>query len=159
VLAIERAIDQNQIAPSSLRVEVTEAAALSSSPRMREWVQRFVKHGVKLALDDFGTGYSNLALLHRMPFNELKIDQSFITDVATNRDSRVIVSALTGLARQFGLSTVAEGVEDLSTCALLRSVGVEQIQGFGIAPPLPAEHVVAWIAAYSPPNVESLAGG
>jgi EAL domain-containing protein (putative c-di-GMP-specific phosphodiesterase class I) len=124
-----------------------------------EILGRLRLRGFNLALDDFGTGYSNLALLHRMPFNELKIDQSFITDVATNRDSRVIVSALTGLARQFGLSTVAEGVEDLSTCALLRSVGVEQIQGFGIAPPLPAEHVVAWIAAYSPPNVESLAGG
>ena len=111
---------------------------------------------LQLALDDFGTGYSNLAMLHRMPFNELKIDRSFVAEVSASRDSQVIVGALAGLARQLGLTTVAEGVEDLDTWAWLRSVGVEQIQGFGIARPMPAELVVDWIADYKPPRIDRL---
>jgi EAL domain-containing protein (putative c-di-GMP-specific phosphodiesterase class I) len=115
-----------------------------------EILGRLRLRGFNLALDDFGTGYSNLAILHRMPFNELKIDRSFVADVGESRDSQVIVGALAGLARQLGMTTVAEGVEDLETWAWLHSIGVEQIQGFGIARPMLADCVVEWIGAYSP---------
>jgi EAL domain-containing protein (putative c-di-GMP-specific phosphodiesterase class I) len=119
-----------------------------------EILGRLRLRGFNLALDDFGTGYSNLAILHRMPFNELKIDRSFVADVSTSRDSQVIVGALAGLAHQFGLATVAEGVEDLETWAWLRAAGVGQMQGFGIARPMPAEHVVDWISTYTPPRLD-----
>jgi EAL domain-containing protein (putative c-di-GMP-specific phosphodiesterase class I) len=121
-----------------------------------EILGRLRLRGFNLALDDFGTGYSNLAVLHRMPFNELKIDRSFVVEVTAQRDSQIIVGALAGLAHQFGLTTVAEGVEDLETWAWLRSVGVEQIQGFGIARPMPADQVVDWISRYAPPRIERL---
>jgi EAL domain-containing protein (putative c-di-GMP-specific phosphodiesterase class I) len=116
-------------------------------------LSRLRLRGFSLALDDFGTGYSNLAMLHRMPFNELKIDQTFVSDVQENRDSQVIVRALAALAQQFGLTTVAEGVEDLDTWGWLRAVGITQIQGYGVARPMPAEKVPDWIGRYKPPNV------
>ena len=152
-----RLLGQYRLPPASLTLEVTESAAMQNPSVTLEILGRLRLRGFNLALDDFGTGYSNLAMLHRMPFNELKIDRSFITDVSASRDSQVIVGALAGLARQLGLTTVAEGVEDLETWAWLRSVGVEQIQGFGIAPPMPADHVVDWIGTYTPPRLERLA--
>jgi EAL domain-containing protein (putative c-di-GMP-specific phosphodiesterase class I) len=148
---------QYHLTPENLTLEVTESAAMQNPALTLGILGRLRLRGFNLALDDFGTGYSNLAILHRMPFNELKIDQTFVTDVNENRDSRVIVGALAGLARQLGLTTVAEGVENLETWAWLRSVGVEQIQGFGIARPMPADRVVDWIGAYTPPQIERLA--
>lgn len=148
---------QHRMPTESLTLEVTESAAMQNPVLSLEILGRLRLRGFSLALDDFGTGYSNLAMLHRMPFNELKIDRSFVADVDENRDSRVIVSALAGLARKLGLTTVAEGVEDLETWAWLHSVGVEQIQGFGIARPMPADSVVDWIGAYTPPEIEPVA--
>ena len=145
-----------RLAPASLTLEVTESAAMRNPSVTLEILSRLRLRGFRLALDDFGTGYSNLAMLHRMPFNELKIDRSFVAEVGASRDSQVIVGALAGLARQLGLTTVAEGVEDLDTWAWLRSVGVEQIQGFGIARPMAAELVVDWIGDYRPPRIDRL---
>jgi EAL domain-containing protein (putative c-di-GMP-specific phosphodiesterase class I)/ActR/RegA family two-component response regulator len=139
-----------RISPANVTLEVTESAAMQNPTLTMEILGRLRLRGFNLALDDFGTGYSNLAILHRMPFNELKIDRSFVADVGESRDSRVIVGALAGLARQLGMTTVAEGVEDLETWAWLHSIGVEQIQGFGIARPMLADCVVEWIGAYSP---------
>jgi len=149
-------LGQYRLAPATLTLEVTESAAMRNPAVTLEILSRLRLRGFNLALDDFGTGYSNLAILHRMPFNELKIDRSFVAEVSGSHDSQVIVGALAGLARQLGLTTVAEGVEDLDTWAWLRSVGVEQIQGFGIARPMPAELVVDWIGAYKPPRIERL---
>jgi len=137
---------------ANLTLEVTESAAMQDPLSTMGTLSRLRLRGFNLALDDFGTGYSNLAILHRMPFNELKIDRSFVTDVKDSRDSQVIVRAIAALAQQMGLITVAEGVEDLSSWDWLRSAGIEQIQGFGIARPMPADAVVEWIAAYRPPS-------
>jgi EAL domain-containing protein (putative c-di-GMP-specific phosphodiesterase class I)/AmiR/NasT family two-component response regulator len=145
---------QYRLAPANVTLEVTESAAMQNPTLTMEILGRLRLRGFNLALDDFGTGYSNLALLHRMPFNELKIDQSFVADVGVSRDSQVIVGALAGLARQLGMVTVAEGVEDLETWAWLHSIGVEQIQGFGIARPMPAGSVIDWINAYSPLRID-----
>jgi len=149
-------LGQYRLAPASLTLEVTESAAMRNPSVTLELLSRLRLRGFNLALDDFGTGYSNLAMLHRMPFNELKIDRSFVAEVGASRDSQVIVGALAGLARQLGLTTVAEGVEDLDTWAWLRSVGIEQIQGFSIARPMPAELVVDWISSYKPPRIDRL---
>ena len=151
-----RRLAQYRLAPAALTLEVTESAAMQNPAVTLEILGRLRLRGFNLALDDFGTGFSNLAVLHRMPFNELKIDRSFVSDVSTSRDSQVIVGALAGLARQFGLATVAEGVEDLETWSWLRTAGVGQMQGFGIARPMPAEHVVDWISTYTPPRLDRL---
>ena len=141
---------QHRLPAANLTLEVTESAAMQDPVATMGTLSRLRLRGFTLALDDFGTGYSNLAMLHRMPFNELKIDRSFVTDLKESRDSQVIVRAIAALARQMGLTTVAEGVEDLSIWDWLRSVGIEQIQGFGIARAMPAGEVLDWIGAYTP---------
>ena len=135
-----------------LTLEVTESTAMENATRMLEVLGRLRLQGFTLSLDDFGTGFSNLGLLHRMPFNELKIDRSFVMDALANRDSEVIVRALTGLAKSLGLAVVAEGVEDLDVWRWLQSLHVEQGQGYGIARPMPAEQVLPWLGAYTPPQ-------
>jgi EAL domain-containing protein (putative c-di-GMP-specific phosphodiesterase class I)/ActR/RegA family two-component response regulator len=144
---------QYRLPPARFTLEVTESAAMQNPTVTMEVLGRLRLRGFNLALDDVGTGYSNLAILHRMPFNEMKIDRSFVTDVSRSHDSQVIVGALAGLARQLGMTTVAEGVEDLETWVWLRSIQIEQIQGFGIASPMPADRVVDWIDAYVPPRI------
>lgn len=134
-----------------LTLEVTESTAMGDPARMLEVLGRLRLQGFTLSLDDFGTGFSNLALLHRLPFNELKIDRSFVMDVLANRDSQVIVRALAGLARSLGLTVVAEGIEDLDVWHWLRGLPVDQGQGYGIARPMPADQVLPWLAAYAPP--------
>jgi EAL domain-containing protein (putative c-di-GMP-specific phosphodiesterase class I) len=113
-----------------------------------EVFSRLRLRGFGLSIDDFGTGYSGLSLLHRMPFNELKIDRSFIADVESSRTSRVIVQTIATLACRLGLTTVAEGVEHLDIWDWLRSAGIAQAQGFGIARPMPANQVPGWLATW-----------
>jgi EAL domain-containing protein (putative c-di-GMP-specific phosphodiesterase class I) len=114
-------------------------------------LSRLRLRGLNLALDDFGTGYSNLAILHRMPFNELKIDRSFIADVKESRDSQVIVRAISALAQEMGLTTVAEGVESMEVWEWLQATGIKQAQGYGVARPMPSDQVLDWLARYRPP--------
>lgn len=141
-------LGQHRLPPANLTLEVTESAAMQDPASTMGTLSRLRLRGFGLALDDFGTGYSNLALLHRMPFNELKIDRSFITDVKDSRDSQVIVRAIAALAQQLGLATVAEGIEDLAVWGWLQEIGIVQVQGYGIARPMPADQVLDWISAY-----------
>jgi EAL domain-containing protein (putative c-di-GMP-specific phosphodiesterase class I) len=151
--SLVQVIGQHRLPAECLTLEVTESAAMQDPLSTMGTLSRLRLRGFTLALDDFGTGYSNLALLHKMPFNELKIDRSFVTDLNENRDSQVIVRAIAALAQQMGLVTVAEGMEDLAIWEWLRSVGIEQVQGFAIARPMPAEAVLEWIGAYQPPAI------
>ena len=141
-------LGQHRLPPANLTLEVTESAAMQDPASTMGTLSRLRLRGFGLALDDFGTGYSNLAILHRMPFNELKIDRSFIADVKESRDSQVIVRAIAALAQQLGLATVAEGIEDLAVWGWLQEIGIVQVQGFGIARPMPADQVLDWISAY-----------
>ena len=147
-----RTLARHGLPARRLTLEVTESTAMENATRMLEVLGRLRLQGFTLSLDDFGTGFSNLGLLHRMPFNELKIDRSFVIDALANRDSEVIVRALAGLAKSLGLTVVAEGVENLDVWRWLRTLGVEQGQGYGIARPLPADQVLAWLGAYTPPR-------
>ncbi|MFN8633734.1 MAG: EAL domain-containing response regulator [Chloroflexota bacterium] len=160
ILARERFLDTlldllaaHRMPTSNIVLEITESAAMRSPAQTTETLGRLRLRGVHLALDDFGTGYSNLGVLHRMPFDELKIDKSFVVDLVHNRDSQAIVRTLALLAQHLGMSTVAEGVEDLGCWEMLHSIGVAQAQGFAIARAMPPEKVLAWIAAYRPPAV------
>jgi EAL domain-containing protein (putative c-di-GMP-specific phosphodiesterase class I)/ActR/RegA family two-component response regulator len=136
--------------PANLTLEVTETAAMHDPSSTMGVLSRLRLRGFNLALDDFGTGYSNLAILHRMPFNELKIDRSFIADVKESRDSQVIVRAIGALAQEMGLTTVAEGVENMEVWEWLHATGIAQAQGYGIARPMPSDQVLDWINAYRP---------
>lgn len=150
---LQHDVDSHHLAPACLTLEITETAAVQNLALTMATLGRLRLRGFNLSLDDFGTGFSNLGLLHRMPFNELKIDKSLVIDANDNRESQAIVEALASLAQQLDMSTVAGGVEDLALWDWLYSLGVEQIQGYGIARPMPAEEVLDWLAAYVAPLV------
>lgn len=143
VLAMEQGIEQGRIAASSLRVEVTEAAALSSSPRMREWVQRIVKHGVELALDDFGTGYSSLDAIRKLPFSTLKVDQGIVREMHRSERAAMLVHANVLLAQVLGMEAVAEGIETESIYRALMHSGCREGQGYWMSRPLPLDDYLA----------------
>ena len=94
--------------------------------------------GVSLALDDFGTGFSSLRHLHNLPFNKLKIDAGFVTEMIVDTESRTIVAAVIGLGHSLGMVVVAEGVETEPTAALLRQMGCDLGQGWLFGRPTPA---------------------
>jgi EAL domain-containing protein (putative c-di-GMP-specific phosphodiesterase class I) len=101
--------------------------------------------GCQLALDDFGTGYSSLTYLKRLPASTLKIDRSFVSDMLTDDADRAIVTGVVGLARVFGRASVAEGVESTAHAEALRALGCDMGQGYGFAPPMPAEALEEWM--------------
>ena len=110
---------------------------------MMDVLTRLRLKGFKLAIDDFGTGYSSLVQLHRLPFNEIKVDRAFVTDCTTSGESRSIVRMIIDLAHALGMTAVAEGVESADALDLLRDLGCDQAQGYLIARPIDATDVPA----------------
>ena len=101
--------------------------------------------GVRTSIDDYGTGYSSLAYLRHLPADELKLDRSLTVDVGADRRAAAIVRHTVALAHDLGISLVAEGVEDDATAAVLRDLGCDVVQGFGIARPMPVDAFVTWL--------------
>jgi diguanylate cyclase (GGDEF)-like protein/PAS domain S-box-containing protein len=132
---IERSIEQCEVAPGLLVFEITETAIVDDEDAARTFAQRVQALGCKVALDDFGTGYGSLTYLKQIPVDFLKIDIEFVRDLARNSASRHVVQALVALAKDFGVQTVGEGVEDAETLELLATLGVDYAQGFHIARP------------------------
>jgi EAL domain-containing protein (putative c-di-GMP-specific phosphodiesterase class I)/ActR/RegA family two-component response regulator len=126
-------------------LEVTETEAMKDTKRTMDVLLRMRLRGIGLGIDDFGTGHSSLRELQRMPFSEMKIDKSFVLDMATNRDCRVIVETIIGLGHNFGLKVVAEGVEDFRAWSMLAEMGCDLAQGYFIARAMPSERVLSWI--------------
>jgi diguanylate cyclase (GGDEF)-like protein/PAS domain S-box-containing protein len=145
---IERSIEQCAVAPGLLVFEITETAIVEDEQAARTFAERVQALGCKVALDDFGTGYGSLTYLKQIPVDYLKIDIEFVRDLARNSASRHVVQALVALAKDFGVQTVGEGVEDADTLELLASLGVDFAQGFHIARP---EHFVDVPGDRSPP--------
>ena len=132
-----------------LCLEITESVAFKNAARTMDVLSRVRLKGMQLSLDDFGTGYSSLKMLRQMPFTEIKIDQSFVADATTSRDSRAIVKSIIDLAANMDMACVAEGVETEDTAALLEQLGVRDLQGYLIARPMPLAAVPAWLASWT----------
>ncbi|MDQ3607479.1 MAG: EAL domain-containing protein [Actinomycetota bacterium] len=128
--------------PSLIVVELTETALLRQGPATGAFFERLKATGCRLALDDFGTGYGGFSHLKRLPVDFLKIDIEFVADLVDDEGSRQVVRAVVGLARGFNRRTVAEGVENEATLALLGELDVDLAQGFGIARPGPVAEVL-----------------
>lgn len=135
---------ENQIRPEFFTLEITETGLMTELVKSLDILTRIRMKGFNLSIDDFGTGYSSLSLLHKMPFNELKIDRSFVAEMMSDPDSRSIVETCIMLARKLGMRTVAEGIEDLPTLMELRALGCEYAQGYYIAKPMPIEALPDW---------------
>jgi predicted signal transduction protein with EAL and GGDEF domain len=127
-----------------LQLEVLESTALDDIVKVSAVMQRCLERGVGFALDDFGTGYSSLTYLRRLPIEVLKIDRSFVGDILTDPDDLVIVQSVIALARAFGHSVVAEGVESGEQGLALLEHGCELAQGYAIAAAMPATELPAW---------------
>jgi len=133
------ALQAQQLAPSLLELELTESAVMLNPKAARETLGALRKLGCCLALDDFGTGYSSLAHLKRFPFDAVKIDRGFVTNITSNREDAAIATAIIAMAHQMQLLVIAEGVENVSQLAYLRSRGCDQIQGYLFSAAVPAD--------------------
>ncbi|MBO9531472.1 MAG: bifunctional diguanylate cyclase/phosphodiesterase [Solirubrobacteraceae bacterium] len=137
-------LDRHGVVGSALRLEVTEDVAMADPARTAEVIRAINELGILVALDDFGTGYSSLAHLKHLNCDELKIDRSFVRDIVTDEDDRVIVWSTLDLARNLGMRTVAEGIESPETVQMLAMMGCSMGQGFHYAHPLDADAFLAW---------------
>lgn len=147
---VSRLLQEAGIAGHQLEIELTESVMLDNPEIAMKAMSGFQESGVQLSIDDFGTGYSSLSYLKRLRVNRLKIDASFIRDLAHSRDDQSIVSAIINLARGLNLRTIAEGVETTAQWQFLQQSGCDEIQGFLIARPLAAEAFVAFAREYRP---------
>lgn len=130
-------LQRHQLAPQRLELELTESVILDDPDQALQMLHAIRATGVRLALDDFGTGYSSLSYLRRFPFDTLKIDRSFITELLTRQDAQAIVRMITELAITLGKRTVCEGVETAEQLAAIRATGCHEVQGYLISPPVP----------------------
>jgi diguanylate cyclase (GGDEF)-like protein len=129
------------VAPERLELELTESLMLQDEHGSLAILNRLHKHGVRIALDDFGTGYSSLSYLQRFPFDKIKIDRCFITDIAEPDGSSSIVQAVVTIAADRHMTTTAEGVETEQQRDLLRELGCSEMQGYLFSPPKPAAEI------------------
>lgn len=129
---------------SNFVLEITESSLLQDLKRSVEVLSRLSLKRALLAIDDFGTGHSTFTQLNSVPANELKLDRSYVAKAATDKRALAMLEASIDLARKLSLVTVAEGVEDAATLSLLRELGVDMLQGYMIAKPMPLEHFQVW---------------
>jgi EAL domain-containing protein (putative c-di-GMP-specific phosphodiesterase class I) len=143
VTSVEETLRVTGIDPACLRLELTESSILGTGDTAIETLCRLKALNVGLEIDDFGTGYSSLSYLQRLPFDTVKIDQSFIRELEQNKDSTQIVRTILDLTRSLGMTTVAEGVETDAQVNQLTRMGCDQIQGFYFSKPVNPEAALA----------------
>lgn len=138
---VEGLLAQTQAPPSRLVLEVTESLLMNEPTRVRNTMLKLRSQGVRFALDDFGTGYSSLSYLKRLPLDELKIDQSFIRELLTDKTDAAIVDTTILLAVSLGLTVIAEGVERKEQLDWLKGHGCYRYQGYLFGRPTPLEYL------------------
>jgi EAL domain-containing protein (putative c-di-GMP-specific phosphodiesterase class I) len=136
-----------QLPPGSIELEITESMVVQDAARLVELLHRLRESGVRIAIDDFGTGYSNLRYLQSFPAQYLKIDRSFITDILRSAEDAAIVRSIITLGHSLGMLVVGEGVETQGQMDLLRALGCDEVQGFLLGRPQPADVVSAQLEA------------
>ncbi|OIQ70035.1 phytochrome-like protein cph2 [mine drainage metagenome] len=142
---LAREAQKEGIALSSLLLEVTESRLMKNPTAPLDILTRLRLKHIGLSIDDFGTGHSSLAQLRDIPFNELKVDRGFVHGACRDTSLRTIFEASVGMARQLGMQTVAEGVEDQDDWDFLRAAGCDLAQGYFIAKPMPADDLEPWL--------------
>ncbi len=143
---VQEALLRHGVAARCLELEITESLFVEDSNAALAQLQSLRELGVRVALDDFGVGYSSLSYLRRFPFDTLKIDRSFVRELPTRHDARMIVRTICALAAGLGVRTVAEGVETAEQRARLLEAGCDLLQGHLLGQPLPAERLQAVLA-------------
>jgi len=148
--SIIRALSESGLTPPLLELELTESILIQDTERVLAMVQRLKALGVKLSIDDFGTGYSSLSYLKSFAVDKLKIDQSFVRDMADDPSDATIVRTIIQMAKSLNLKTVAEGVETARHAELLRLQRCDEVQGYHFAKPMPPDAFARYLAASRP---------
>jgi EAL domain-containing protein (putative c-di-GMP-specific phosphodiesterase class I) len=151
VPSVAAALGASGLAPEQLELEITETSLLQDNEATLATLYQLRDLGVRIAIDDFGSGYSSLNHLQSFPFDRIKIDRSFINDIAENACSRSIVRAVTALAKSLGMVATAEGVETAQQRTAVASEGCTEMQGFLFSHPLPAREIERLFIAQGQP--------
>lgn len=138
-------LDQSAMRPELLELEITESIFIHDAPQTIEKLKQLKRMGLRIAVDDFGTGYSSMNYLRQFPLDVLKIDRSFIRDIAHNAHDQAITDAMIRLAHDLGLRVVAEGVETAEQLARIKQPRCDAVQGYLFSKPLPAEEMGRWL--------------
>ena len=142
---IRQALERKGMLPQELKIELTETVIIEDRATVGDVLEKLSALGIAIALDDFGTGYAGLDYLKSLPISCLKIDKTFVQEMATSLRSHEIVQSSINLAWSIGLSTIAEGIEDEDTARRLKDLGCNIAQGYYFARPMPAGAVAAWL--------------
>jgi EAL domain-containing protein (putative c-di-GMP-specific phosphodiesterase class I) len=140
-------LHRHGLAAKWLSLEITESLIMEDPAKALAALERLHQLGIRLAIDDFGTGYSSLAYLKKLPVQELKIDRSFVLNMAEDLDDAAIVRSTIELAHNMGLRVVAEGIETREIYQQLRVLGCDEAQGYFMSRPLPATEMEEWLEA------------
>ena len=146
---VKSALAETGLAPQRLELEITERLFMEDSEKTLSTLHRLKQLGVRIAMDDFGTGYSSLSYLRSFPYDMIKVDRAFVSDLAAGTEHVVIVQAVVSIARALGMTTTAEGVETEAQKEYLAALGCDQAQGYLFGAPVPVELVPDIIAAWS----------
>jgi diguanylate cyclase (GGDEF)-like protein len=150
ITTVRNALTAAGLEPGYLELELTESAVMHDAESSIQVLRQLSTLGVRISVDDFGTGYSSLSYLRRLPLDKLKIDRSFIREVAASRDDAEIVRAIISLAHSLHLKVIAEGVETAEQLSFLRGLGCDQYQGFHCSPPVPVDEFERLLSNTSP---------
>jgi EAL domain-containing protein (putative c-di-GMP-specific phosphodiesterase class I) len=136
---VKNALAETGIAPSRLELEITERSLLNNSEKTQETLHELRNLGVRVAMDDFGTGYSSLSYLRSFPFDRIKIDRSFVSDISKGTEHVAIVQSVVSIAKALEMRTTAEGVESAGQQEFLTALGCDELQGYLFGHPVPKE--------------------
>jgi len=139
-----RACRDAGVSPESVILELTETAAMEDPVVSLELLTRLRLEGFRVSLDDFGTGYSSMLQLARMPFSEIKVDQSFVMSATSSDEALIVIRSIVDLGHALGMKSTAEGVEDEDTLEILKGLGCDFAQGYHIGRPMFAEALQGW---------------
>ncbi|MFQ5684603.1 MAG: putative bifunctional diguanylate cyclase/phosphodiesterase [Candidatus Binatia bacterium] len=145
-----------EVSPDQLELEITESSIMANPARTMENLTSMSHMGLQISIDDFGTGHSSMAYLKKLPVHEIKIDQSFVMNMAVDKDDVVIVRAMIDLGHRLGLKVVAEGVENQKTQTMLSTFNCDTAQGFHISTPIPASEITRWLTESHTPKLKAL---
>lgn len=151
---VEALVRAQDLSPGRFILEVTESRLIEDLARSLEVLSRLRLKGFGLSIDDFGTGFAGMKQLRVVPFSELKIDRVFVQAAGDDEAARAIIEASIELARKLDLSVVAEGVETKAEWDLMRSLGVDVVQGFLVAQPMPLAECLTWLMTWIPANLD-----
>jgi EAL domain-containing protein (putative c-di-GMP-specific phosphodiesterase class I) len=146
---IRVALEKSGMAPQLLELEITESMVVQNLERTMRVLEAIKSLGITLSIDDFGTGYSSMSLVKKLPIDALKIDRSFVREITRDIGDKAIADAIIALGRALDLTVVAEGVETLEQEAFLRAHNCDEIQGYLVSRPVPADEFAAFIASYN----------